>query len=521
MVVLDLRKAFHHVPIQIQDRDLCGFRFDGLYYRWRTLPFGWNCSPYFHTKVLKQVSTIFALPEYASFATLTKLLSLVSETLYPVIRLSLLSPSWDGTLTGISALPATFAYFIGYNIYTVSPTHPAPFIEILTEHVRKLRKDIRRLLTVTSGQVTARRLARVCGQCVAMSRAILPGKLLLRNCYRLLAKRNTWDSTLDLDQETRSDLQWWFEALGPDEWNGSVISTRPIQAQLETDASDSGWGGFLDGKHAAGSWTRRMATKSINYRELVAVLLSLNSFASSLRGKHVQILSDNISCVAYINHLDGPSKDLSELAQSLWITAAELGITLTARYLAGGDNWRADTLSWLSPIYEWRLHPGLFSMLDRIHGPFTIDHFAAMTNTQLPRYNSLTWDPQTSGVDALAQSDWNQHNNYVNPPFLLLPRVLRLMKHHEASGTVIAPWWPSQPWLNQLQAMLTSPSPQFACRNPQSTVAQSAASHVNLPLPPVRLPKSARTILCQGTCAEPLNNPRWRLYAWRISGVTD
>ena len=93
--------------------------------------------------------------------------------------------------------------------------------------------------------ISARLLARVCGQCVAMTRAVAPGKLLLRNAYRLLSSRTSWSDKLTLDAATRSDLLWWESALGPNGWNVREISIRPIDVQIETDASDSGWGGYI------------------------------------------------------------------------------------------------------------------------------------------------------------------------------------------------------------------------------------------------------------------------------------
>ena len=60
------------------------------------------------------------------------------------------------------------------------------------------------------------------------------------------------------------------------------------------DASDSGWGGYYNGRQAAGFWNGRLRTTSINYRELMAVLLTIKTFGSDLQGKHVQVLSDNI-----------------------------------------------------------------------------------------------------------------------------------------------------------------------------------------------------------------------------------
>ncbi len=384
--------------------------------------------------------------------------------------------------------------FIGFVIQTDQERIRPTVIKIPGERIRKVRKDIRRALA-TSTPITARHLARICGQCVAMARVIAPGKLLLRSAYRLLGTRTTWESRLTLDDPTRRDLRWWLEALGPDGWNAAEIKVTAVEAQIETDASDSGWGAFYDGHQAAGFWNTRMRTRSINYRELMAVLLGLKSFAPQLRGKSVQILSDNITAVAYINHLGGPSADLTALAESLWITANDFGITLQASHLAGGLNSRADRLSRLPPAYEWRLHPNLFLWINRCHGPFTIDRFATMCNAQLPLFNSYKWDPLSSGIDALAQQDWAEHNNYVNPPFCLIPRILDTISAQRATATIIAPWWPGQPWLQRLQQLSVTP--------------------------PIRIPKSTNTLQCTAATAEPLRNPRWRLYAWRISGNRD
>ena len=40
LVVVDLKKAFHHTPIREADRDYSGFKFQGQAYRCSSLPFG-------------------------------------------------------------------------------------------------------------------------------------------------------------------------------------------------------------------------------------------------------------------------------------------------------------------------------------------------------------------------------------------------------------------------------------------------------------------------------------------------
>ena len=98
---------------------------------------------------------------------------------------------------------------------------------------------------------------------------------------------------------------------------------RNIDAQISTDASVYGYGGCLDGKfQCSGLWDNCVASKPSNYRELFAVILSVESFADVIKDSTVQNLSDNISTVAFINHLSGPSKELSNLAESLWAIAS-------------------------------------------------------------------------------------------------------------------------------------------------------------------------------------------------------
>ena len=134
-------------------------------------------------------------------------------------------------------------------------------------------------------------------------------------------------------------------------------------------------------------------------------------------------------------------------------------------------------------------------ILDSVWGPHHVDRFSSFMTTQLPEYNSMFSDPMTHGVNALAQTDWASKTNYVNPPFALIPKVLDIIQSQGATVTLIAPKWEGQFWYQRPLSMLIDQ--------------------------PIRLPKSARTILAIGPKAEPLKNVRWKLYAWRICGHLD
>ena len=171
----------------------------------------------------------------------------------------------------------------------------------------------------------------------------------------------------------------------------------------------------------------RMAFESSNYRELMTVLVAVKSLKSVIRNKTIQLLSDNISTVCYLNHLGGPSPRLTSLANAIWAECFLSNTTLVCRHLAGRLNIEADQLSRRVNKFEWRLHPRLFGLIDSLWGPHTCDQFASFVTTHLPYYNSRYLDPMSSGVDALAQQDWGQQNNFVNPPFCL-PIAIKTQK---------------------------------------------------------------------------------------------
>ncbi len=494
LVTFDIKSGFHHVPINASDRKYLGFEWQGHFYQWKCLPFGLNSSPYFFYKIIRPVVQylrgkglrIVAFVDDFLLMTTTERADRDKNLVLDAFRELGLQPNFEKS----SLTPEPTKQYIGYIIKTVNSDGHV-WLEIPRSRIKSLRHDISRLLR--TGKGSARALARVAGQCVSMCKVILPSKLLLRNLYRLLKTRTSWQDQLLLDPETIKDLRWWSQALTT--WNGKAVTPFTINTQLTTDASSTGWGAHMDGKKAMGFWNQRMSQEHSNYRELMAVVMAIQSFSTLLEGRTVQLLSDNITTIAYLNNLGGSQRELSQLATAIWAECYRLRIQLLAKHLAGSRNTLADQLSRVSPKYEWMLHPGVFRHIDRLFGPHDVDRFASMTTAQLPMYNSYVFDPQSSGVDALAQDNWGSLNNYVNAPFRLLPRILDILQAQQAVATVIAPWWPAQPWFRRLQAM------SF--------------------MEPLQLPLSSRTVLAVNTRAEPLRNPRWTVYAWRVSGRTE
>jgi hypothetical protein len=114
----------------------------------------------------------------------------------------------------------------------------------------------------------------------------------------------------------------------------------------------------------------------------------------------------------------------------------------------------ADTLSRELDTEDWQLNPRLFANLQAQWGPHTIDRFASMLNTQLPRWR----DPQCEAVDCLRLPDaaWRRENNYCNPPWTALPALAAKLNQSQAPATVIAPYWPNKTWYHALRRLATA-----------------------------------------------------------------
>jgi hypothetical protein len=105
----------------------------------------------------------------------------------------------------------------------------------------------------------------------------------------------------------------------------------------------------------------------------------------------------------------------------MWYILDTNDIHIRPRYIRLAANIRADTLCRELDTEDRQLNPRLFTYLQVRWGPYSIDLFACMLNTQLPRFN-VTWrDPQYEDVDCLRLPDtaWRCENNYCNPPRLL------------------------------------------------------------------------------------------------------
>jgi hypothetical protein len=136
----------------------------------------------------------------------------------------------------------------------------------------------------------------VCNQSDLASRHVVEKSFQRSFSEEIMGEHNSSVTTVN----SRSYL------VGLHQWNERATSPHAPHIVIKTDASDSGWGAVMDHQMAAGSWDNWMKKQLINYQELMAVHLAIQSFKGTIKDSVVLIRSDNTATVAAINHFSSP-----------------------------------------------------------------------------------------------------------------------------------------------------------------------------------------------------------------------
>ena len=200
-----------------------------------------------------------------------------------------------------------------------------------------------------------------------------------------------------------------------------------ISSRWELVVILSGWGAVWQVRSVQGQWP---AKNHAHINELRAVQLALNNFLPQLRGKHVQVRSDNRSAVSQINHQGGTrSSRLLRVSRNLLTWAYPRLASVQAVFIPGQRNQVADFLSRQKPPPgEWRLHPEVVETMWGLFGRAEVDLFASEESAHCPLWFSWTEVTGPLGQDALAH-DWPQSPLYAFPPLPPLVWFIQCFKH--------------------------------------------------------------------------------------------
>ena len=306
MASLDLKDAYFHIPIHPDCRKFLRFCIQDQCYQYRVLPFGLTTSPRIFTKFLAPLMGALRLQGIRTFPYLDDVLFTAESRplLLEQLRSALRMFTQAGFIVNLkkSALtPVQDLVFLGARLQTAAEQISLPLV--------KAEKLVELVLSFEKGQsYPARRWLQLLG--------VLASTILMVRLARLRMRpiqwyfHSQWNSAthclsfpVKVNAHVHGHLLWW--TLLDNLLSGLPLFPMREHCVVTTDASSLGWGGVL-AKGAVqltvqGRWTFSQQEWHINYKELMAVFLSLQEFRDQVQNGLVLIRSDNTTTCAYIN----------------------------------------------------------------------------------------------------------------------------------------------------------------------------------------------------------------------------
>lgn len=447
MANIDLKDAYFFIPIHSSCKKYLRFKFEGQTYEFQCLPFGLCSAPFVFTKLMKPVTTFLRNRGHLLVIYLDDLLCIngsylgcaqkVEEVLSFLESLGFVI-NYDKS----DIFPSQQKTFLGFEIDSAEMALKLPLskrqkISVLLDNISKKQKIPIRDFAKFLGVLTS--------ACPAVDYGWVYTKQFERQKLLALQKSNDdYDSTMELSPDLKHDFIWWKNNI-----MNTIKPFRSGQFALEifSDASLTGWGIFCKGETSNGFWSLSESQNHINYLELRAAFIGLQCFAQDLSNKEILLRIDNTTAISYINRMGGVQYEhLNAITREIWQWCEDRQIFVFASYIKSKDNVDADRESRCTNIdTEWELSSVAFHEITKAFGSPDIDLFASRLNAKCSKYISWKRDPNAFNIDAFTV-DWKDYFFYCFPPFSLILKSLRKIIEDEASGIIVVPYWPSQPW---------------------------------------------------------------------------
>ena len=305
MAKVDLKNAFRLCPIRQEDWHVLGIHWHDKYFVDKCLPFGLRSAPYLFNMVADALECIllnhfnlsdlfhylddffFAAPASspACVNSLLDMLLLCRAVGAPVKPEKVLGPSTTLTILGIE---------LDTNL--MQARLPEEKLAALLEELSRFK-----VLNASHHRCTKRQLLSLIGKLAFACKVIPAGRIFLRRLLDTAHSVEDLEKQVPITDDTCKDVDWWLRFAS--EWNGTAFFLEPDwtpahEFQLFTDAAGSlGYGAFWNGHWFSKPWPANLLNKSIEWKELYAIVAACKTWGKHWSGKRLLFHCDNNAVV--------------------------------------------------------------------------------------------------------------------------------------------------------------------------------------------------------------------------------
>ena len=353
MAKVDLKNAFRLCPVRREDWHLLGIHWQGKYFVDKCLPFGLRSAPFLFNMVADAMEWILRhyfgvtncfhyLDDFFIAAPATS-----SDCLNALRDMLLLCQAVGAPVKPEKVLgPATTLTILGIELDTIAMQAclPDDKLAALLEELTQFSH-----LCASQSTCTKRQLLSLIGKLAFACKVIPAGRIFLRRLLDSAHSVDGLEESIPLTQDTAKDVDWWLQFSS--HWNGIAFFLDPTwtpahQFQLYTDAAGNlGYGAYWDGEWFSQPWPSHLTSKSIEWKELYAIVIACETWGSQWSGKRLLFHCDNEAVVHVWESGLSRCPDLMDLVRALFFAAARNNFHVLIRHIPGIDNSIADSLS--------------------------------------------------------------------------------------------------------------------------------------------------------------------------------
>ena len=347
---VDLKSAYRSVPISEMDYCLTGIEwtFEGdVKPTWlfdTRLPFGSRLGPMTFHRCSQAVRRFMANRGYHNLIVYLDDFLIVADSYQECldaqhVLISLLIDlgflvSWGKVLGPTQCLP-----FLGIVINTEYCT-----LSLDREKLCNLQNKLREFHG--RKRASKRQLQSLAGALNWACQAIRGGRFFLRRILDCICKLKQGTHKCKLTGEFYKDVRWWLSFLH--RFNGVVYYHKCDQINVHTDACNTGAGMFCMGDWHYINWCKDIPAVNklhINYKEVMAIVLSAIQFADRWCNLDVVVVTDSTVAKAIINKGTCKNKYVMQALRKLFWLSVQYNFRIRAIHFPGSINEFPDCIS--------------------------------------------------------------------------------------------------------------------------------------------------------------------------------